>query len=172
MVRDRGCAEEGDRRTDVAHAVDTECKALPLAPVPAGDERHTDRERRARHAEQEPDRDQRPVRMGIAEEHRRECRDGQQQREHQPAAVAVGQNAERDAQQRPEHDRHRRQQQRLGVRQTELGLERLRERRDQTPGREAERERDGRKNEIARRRPRGLGGAAGEARWGVTLATH
>ena len=49
----RGAVRPGEHRAAHAHAVDAEREALALGRVPAVDERHADRERRAGEAEQE-----------------------------------------------------------------------------------------------------------------------
>ena len=72
-----------------------------------------------------------------------------------PAAVAVGEDAERDPHQRAEHDRDRDGERELGVGQAELVLQVGAERAEQRPGVEADAERERRE-----RRARGVAARA------------
>jgi hypothetical protein len=116
-VQDGGGAERGDGGADVPHPVHADGEALPLAPVPAGDERDADRERRACDPEDEADSDERPVALGEPERDGRRRGEEQDRREHDPPAEAVGQHADRDPEERAEDDGDRDQDGRLGARE-------------------------------------------------------
>jgi hypothetical protein len=135
--------EPGEHGPAHAHPVNAQREALTFAGVPAIDERHADSKRGAGEAEQEPEDENRRQRvMKERERDQRQRRERHQRAEHAPAAVAVGQPAERDPHQRAKQHRHRNHRRSLEVRQAERVLEVGTERAEQAPGVKAHSERE------------------------------
>ncbi len=90
------------RMSCVAKAVDTECRALPFGRKPARREADADGERRTGDAEQEGGGQQFAVGLGRWHEPGGGRDEEEQQREHEPPAEAVGEDADRKTRERPE----------------------------------------------------------------------
>jgi hypothetical protein len=103
-----------DRRAGVAGAVDAHRKALPVLREPARDVGRADRERAAGQADEQADHEEVPERRGVGHQPDRRHRARHQQRHHDAAAVLVGPDAERHADQRSGQHRRGRQQAELG----------------------------------------------------------
>jgi hypothetical protein len=138
LAHHHGRSERRDRGADVASAVDADGESLALPREPAGHEGDADRERGSGDSEQEADGEQRPVTRGEAEQDGWHGGDEQEEREHAPPAEVVGEEPDRDAEERAEDDGDGGEEVGLGAREVEVVLELRRQRRDQAPGAEAQ----------------------------------
>lgn len=100
-----GRGERRDRLADVPGPVDPDGRALSLRRIPAVDEPDADREARQSDADQEPTRQELPVRGHPTHKYGRDDRAEHDADKNDPAAVDVRQDPERDAPEAPEQDR-------------------------------------------------------------------
>ena len=152
--------ERADRGPAHAGPEDADRQAAPLGREPGVDERHADGERGAGDAEEEaPDQDQCVgVQREEGQEQDRHDRHRRDQREHDPAAVAVGQRPDQDAAQGSDQDRHGDQEGHVGLAEGAQGAllaEQRAERAEQRPRPEVhgEPERRQRQHQVRRSGP-------------------
>ena len=142
---DEGREELGDRRADVADTEYPQRRPLPVGREPPGDVGDADRERAAGEADAEGGDEHPHVGLGEGEEEGRGRSGEHRHRVDEAAAILIGPDTEKDADERPGQDRQADEKPELGLAEPEILFDPDADDRKDRPDREADGEGDRRK---------------------------